>query len=68
MTSHRVDNDPLSSRCRPGTRLGDAVCGYGAFLSVVVPASRKVALRIDAIGITLGGSPLRYKATTRVIQ
>lgn len=45
-----------------------AVCGYGAFLSVIVPASRKVALRIDASGITLGGSPLRYKATTRVIQ
>ena len=38
-----------------------AVCGYGAFLSVVVPASRKVALRIDASGITLGGSPLRYR-------
>ncbi len=44
-----------------------AIGGSGAFLSVVVPASRKVALRIDASGITLGGNPLRYKATTRVI-
>jgi hypothetical protein len=42
--------------------------GYGAFLSVIVPSSRKVALRIVANGITLGGSPMRYKATTRVVQ
>ena len=42
--------------------------GYGAFLSLIVPSSRKVALRIDANGITLGGSPMRYKATTRVVQ
>jgi hypothetical protein len=42
--------------------------GYGAFASVIVPSSRKVALRIDADGITLGGSPMRYKATTRVVQ
>lgn len=41
--------------------------GSGAFLTVIVPASRKIALRIDASGITLGGNPLRYKATTRVI-
>lgn len=44
-----------------------ALGGCGAFSSVIVPASRKVALRIDANGITLGGIPLRYKATTRVI-
>lgn len=44
-----------------------AAFGCGAFLSVIVPASRKVALRVDASGITLGGNPLRYKATTRVI-
>lgn len=43
-------------------------CGYGAFLSVIVPSSRKVALRIDDDGITLGGSPMRYKATSRVVQ
>jgi hypothetical protein len=44
-----------------------AVFGCGAFLTVMVPASRKVALRIDASGITLGGNPLRYQAITRVI-
>jgi hypothetical protein len=44
-----------------------AACGFGAFLSVFVPASRKVALSVDASGLTLGGSPLRYKATTRAI-
>lgn len=44
-----------------------ALGGCGAFLSVFFPASRKVALRVDASGITLGGNPLRYKATTRVI-
>lgn len=44
-----------------------ACCGFGAFLSVLVPASRKVALRVDASGLTLGGNPLRYKATTRAI-
>ena len=44
-----------------------ACCAYGAFLSVIVPACRKVALRVDARGLTLGGSPLRYKATTRAI-
>ncbi len=41
--------------------------GSGVFLTVIVPASRKVALRIDASGITLGGYLLRYRATTRVI-
>lgn len=41
--------------------------GAGAFLCVIVPTSRKVALRVDADGITLGGNPLRYKATTRVV-
>jgi hypothetical protein len=44
-----------------------AAGGCGAFLSVFVPLSRKVALRVDASGLTLGGSPLRYKATTRVV-
>jgi hypothetical protein len=41
--------------------------GCGAFLTVFVPLSRKVALRVDASGLTLGGNPLRYKATTRVV-
>ena len=44
-----------------------ALAGCGAFFSVIVAASRRVALRVDASGITLGGSPLRYKATTRVV-
>jgi hypothetical protein len=39
----------------------------GAFFSVFVPLSRRVALRVDASGLTLGGNPLRYKATTRVV-
>ena len=44
-----------------------ALCACGAFLAVFVPLSRKVALRVDASGLTLGGNPLRYKATTRVV-
>ena len=45
-----------------------AACfGFGAFFSVLVPASRKVALRVDVSGFTLGGHPLRYNATTRVV-
>jgi len=43
-----------------------AFFGYGAFLGNLVPASRKVALRVDASGLTLGDNPLRYNATTRV--
>jgi hypothetical protein len=42
-------------------------CACGAFFSVVVPLSHRVALRVDASGITLGGYALRYKATTRVV-
>ena len=44
-----------------------ALFACGAFLCVFVPLSRKVALRVDASGLTLGGNPLRYKATTRVV-
>lgn len=47
--------------------LAIACFGCGAFLSVFVPVSRKVALRVDASGLTLGGNPLRYRATTRVV-
>ena len=42
-------------------------CAYGAFLSIIVSATRRVALRVDAAGITPGGGPLRYKATTRLV-
>jgi hypothetical protein len=33
-------------------------------VAVWAAASRKVALRVDASGVTLGGSPFRYAATT----
>ncbi|MFG2821257.1 hypothetical protein ACGFX4_17740 [Kitasatospora sp. NPDC048365] len=39
---------------------GAAVLGYNA-------ASRKVALRVDSTGVLLGGSPLRYAATTVLV-
>jgi len=38
--------------------------GAGALVFVRVAASREVALRVNASGVTLGGSPLRYAATT----
>jgi hypothetical protein len=44
-----------------------ACFGCGALFSVFVPLSRKIALRVDASGLTLGGNPLRYKSTTRVV-
>jgi hypothetical protein len=37
--------------------------GGSGVLLLFVAISRKVALRVDASGITLGGSPLRYVAT-----
>ena len=43
-----------------------AVGAWGALFSIAVPVSRKVALRVDARGVTLGGGPFRYEATTRV--
>jgi len=41
--------------------------GGGALVVIANIASRRVALRIDASGITLGGSPGRYRSTTRLI-
>jgi hypothetical protein len=41
--------------------------GGGALVFIANIASRRVALRIDASGITLGGSPGRYRSTTRLI-
>ncbi|MEU7827055.1 hypothetical protein [Catellatospora sp. NPDC049133] len=41
-----------------------ALFGVGGVVMLVATFSRKVALRVDATGITLGGSPLRYAATT----
>ena len=41
--------------------------GGGALVFIANIASRRVALRVDASGITLGGSPGRYRSTTRLI-
>jgi hypothetical protein len=43
----------------------EAVFGWAAVISVAGVLSRKVALRVDAAGVTLGGGPFRYHATTR---
>jgi hypothetical protein len=40
--------------------------GGGALVVIAAIASRRVALRVDASGITLGGSPGRYRSTTRL--
>jgi hypothetical protein len=42
-----------------------AVFGSFALFSVAGVLSRTVALRVDATGVTLGGGPFRYQATTR---
>jgi hypothetical protein len=39
--------------------------GWSAINGITYAASRKVAFRADPAGVTLGGSPFRYKATTR---
>jgi hypothetical protein len=41
--------------------------GGGAVVFIASIATRRVALRVDASGITLGGSPARYRSTTRLI-
>ena len=41
--------------------------GGGALVFIANIASRRVALRVDANGITLGGSPGRYRSATRLI-
>jgi hypothetical protein len=41
--------------------------GGGVLVVIANIASRRVALRVDADGITLGGSPGRYRSTTRLI-
>jgi hypothetical protein len=43
-----------------------AASAWGGLLSVAVPMSRRVAFRVDATGVTLGGGPFRYQTTTRV--
>ncbi|MCX4094626.1 hypothetical protein [Nocardia sp. alder85J] len=39
--------------------------GAGGLLGLVTSLSRRVALRVDADGITFGGTLLRYRASTR---
>jgi hypothetical protein len=41
--------------------------GGGALVFIASIATRRVALRVDASGITLGGSPGRYRSATRLI-
>jgi hypothetical protein len=41
--------------------------GGGLLVFTASIASRRVALRIDASGVTLGGSPVRYRSTTGLI-
>lgn len=49
------------------SRVLEAVLFGGVCLLLGWPAvSRKMALRVDERGITLGGSPFRYRATTRL--
>lgn len=43
------------------------VFGVATVWSVIVPVTRLVVVRVDAAGITLGGSPFRRRSTTRVI-
>ncbi|MQY31308.1 hypothetical protein [Nocardia aurantia] len=52
----------MSTSARVGTLL---LFGGGGLLALVSSLSRRVALRVDATGITLGGNLLRYRATTR---
>jgi hypothetical protein len=42
-----------------------AFFGWFAVTSVAGVLTRRVALRVDAAGVTLGGRPFRYEATTR---
>jgi hypothetical protein len=41
--------------------------GGGGLLLLASIATRRVALRVDASGVTLGGSPGRYESTTSVV-
>lgn len=41
--------------------------GGGALWFTGSAATRRVALRVDATGITLGGSPARYRSTTLLV-
>jgi hypothetical protein len=42
--------------------------GGGALVFIASIATHRVALRVDASGIALGGSPGRYRSTSRLIR
>lgn len=46
---------------------GLVLFGGGGVTMLLIMLSRKTALRVDSSGITLGGYPLRYRATTAVV-
>ncbi|MFJ5772746.1 hypothetical protein [Streptomyces sp. NPDC093094] len=49
----------------PGIRIASLVLfGGGGLVMAAGALTRRVALRVDASGVLLGGSPLRYRATT----
>lgn len=41
--------------------------GGGALFFLAVICTRRVAFRVDASGVTLGGTPLRYRSGTRMV-
>lgn len=56
--------DDVSWQLRVATLV---VFGAGGLVYLANLLSRKVALRVDRAGIVLGGSPMRYKATTEFV-
>jgi hypothetical protein len=42
--------------------------GWAATMSIAAVATRRIAFRVDAAGITLGGTAFRYQATTRLFS
>jgi hypothetical protein len=46
--------------------LTSGVFGWFAVVTMAAVLTRRVAFLVDAAGLTLGGSPFRYAATTRV--
>ncbi|WP_019632071.1 hypothetical protein [Actinomadura atramentaria] len=49
----------------PITRvLGTILFGAGFIMALITITTRRVSLRVDAEGITIGGNPFRYQKTT----
>jgi len=52
----------------PGLRITDlALFGGGGLVMLGVAASRRVAFRVDSVGVTLGGTPPRYRSGTTFV-